>query len=134
MAANNPAACAVAEARRLWPDEDLFVLSLGTGTADRPIDVEAASGWGLLGWMPNITGVVMDGASDVVPYQLDRIPGVTHVRIAPPGTTGIALDDARPASISRLTALGAETVRVHAAELPEVILALPPIPSGDNST
>jgi uncharacterized protein len=72
--ANNPAMCAYAEAVTLWPDETEFlVLSLGTGELVRPIPYEQAKSWGLARWAQPILGVVFDGVSDTVDYQLQQL-------------------------------------------------------------
>lgn len=72
--ANNPAMCAYAEARVLWPDEDDFtVVSLGTGELTRQIPYDQAKGWGLAKWAQPILGVVFDGVSDTVDYQLGEM-------------------------------------------------------------
>ena len=69
--ANNPAMCAYAEARTLWPEEESFiVVSLGTGQLTRPILHDDAKNWGLARWAQPILGVVFDGVSDTVDYQL----------------------------------------------------------------
>ena len=72
--ANNPAMCAYAEARTLWPDEDdLLVLSLGAGELTRPIPYGDAKGWGLAQWAHPLLGVVFDGVSDTVDFQLGQL-------------------------------------------------------------
>ena len=72
--ANNPAMCAYAEARTLWPDEeDFVVLSLGTGELTRRIPYDDAKGWGLAMWAQPLLGVVFDGVSDTVDFQLGRL-------------------------------------------------------------
>jgi uncharacterized protein len=72
--ANNPAMCAYVEAVSLWPEEDDFlVLSLGTGELVRPIPYEQARGWGLAKWAQPLLGVVFDGVSDTVDYQLHQL-------------------------------------------------------------
>lgn len=72
--ANNPAMCAYAEARTLWPDEDDFlVVSLGTGELTRRIPYAEAKGWGLAMWAQPILGVVFDGVSDTVDFQLGQL-------------------------------------------------------------
>lgn len=72
--ANNPAMCAYAEARTLWPDEDdLLVLSLGAGELTRPIPYGDAKGWGLAMWAHPLLGVVFDGVSDTVDFQLGQL-------------------------------------------------------------
>ena len=72
--ANNPTMCGYAEARALWKNEDEFlVVSLGTGELTRPIRYEDAKGWGLAMWARPILGVVFDGVSDTVDYQLRQL-------------------------------------------------------------
>lgn len=82
--ANNPAMCAYVESqdhRFFDPDDDVVLLSLGTGELTRPIPHEDAVGWGLAQWAQPLLGVVFDGVSDAVDYQLrtvlgrDRAPG-----------------------------------------------------------
>lgn len=69
--ANNPGLCAYVEARKLWPNEtDLVVVSLGTGELTRSIPYDDARNWGLAKWAQPILGVVFDGVSDTVDYQL----------------------------------------------------------------
>jgi len=69
--ANNPAMCAYAEAKDLHPDaSDYVVVSLGTGELTRRIPIDEARGWGLAMWAQPLLGVVFDGVSDTVDYQL----------------------------------------------------------------
>jgi uncharacterized protein len=77
--ANNPAMCGYAEARSLWPDEEeVLVVSLGTGELTRPIPYEDAKEWGLAKWARPILGVVFDGVSDTVDYQLRQLCKPSH--------------------------------------------------------
>ena len=72
--ANNPAMCAYAEARTLWPDEeDFLVVSLGTGELTRSLPYEEVKGWGLALWAQPILNVVFDGVADTVDYQLREL-------------------------------------------------------------
>jgi uncharacterized protein len=72
--ANNPAMCAYVEARKIYPDEnDFLVVSLGTGELTRSLPYEEVKGWGLALWAQPILNVVFDGVSDTVDYQLREI-------------------------------------------------------------
>lgn len=76
--ANNPAMCAYVESqdRRFFePDDDVVLLSLGTGELTRRIPHEEATGWGLAQWAQPMMGVVFDGVSDAVDYQLRTVLG-----------------------------------------------------------
>lgn len=68
---NNPGMCAYAEAASLSvKSENILITSLGTGVGTRKIPYEDAKGWGTLGWMRPIIGVMMDGEADATDYQL----------------------------------------------------------------
>jgi uncharacterized protein len=72
--ANNPAMCALVEAKTMFPDEkDFLVVSLGTGELTRPIYYKDARSWGLAHWSHPILSVVFDGVSDSVDYQLRQL-------------------------------------------------------------
>lgn len=77
---NNPAVSAYAEAIRLsaegeLPDEQILVVSMGTGELTRPITYDEAKDWGKLEWALPILSVVFDGVSDGADYQLKQILG-----------------------------------------------------------
>lgn len=119
--AGNPAMCAYAEARRLEPDSDPRVVSLGTGSQTHPIPFAQARGWGSLEWARPIIDVVFDGSSDAVDYQLDHLLGDRHHRLQTT-LTGVqgGLDDADPANIAALEHIARRLVDDHAAELDEL--------------
>ncbi len=84
--ANNPALCAYAEARTLdfakqdtpseiaFPSaEDMFLLSLGTGTEQQPYYYDSAKNWGNLKWIKPIIAIMMSGNSETVDYQLKQM-------------------------------------------------------------
>ena len=83
--ANNPAACAYAEALDVFaPDPgmtlEIHVVSIGTGTPQQqpghvgsPVPYERARGWGLAEWMAPMLHVVFDGVSKTVDHQMDLL-------------------------------------------------------------
>ena len=84
--ATNPAMCALAEARKLWPDEDLYLVSLGTGyQPEERSCTKKQRQWGLIKWAQELPGVFLDGQYDMVAYQLHHlvpsIPGVRSYRL-----------------------------------------------------
>lgn len=108
--ANNPAMCAYAEARHIWPKETSFiVVSLGTGELTRSIPYTQAAGWGLAKWAQPILGVVFDGVSDTVDYQLQdlcrdeatRVSGYQRFQV----TLSTGNDDLDDASLTNIRAL-----------------------------
>ncbi len=74
VTANNPSACAVAEALRLGhPLENISVLSIGTGDRTRIIPFEQAHHWGLIQWAQPLIGVALDGSADVCEYITNQM-------------------------------------------------------------
>ena len=73
--ANNPTACAYAEALNLYGREpDISILSLGTG--DGPphmVRYPEARGWGVVHWARPIIDTVFDGVAKTVDYQMLRL-------------------------------------------------------------
>jgi patatin-like phospholipase/acyl hydrolase len=74
--ANNPAMCACVEVFGLNPNlkvTDLQLLSVGTGTADKPYHYSEAKNWGKLEWVLPVLDILMSGASETVDYQLKTL-------------------------------------------------------------
>jgi patatin-like phospholipase/acyl hydrolase len=116
--AGNPAMCAYAEAVRLWPNEAITVVSLGTGSQTRPIPLSDARGWGVLEWARPIIDVVFDGSSDAVDYQLEHVLAERYVRLQTrlEGAND-DMDDASAANVAALERVGAQLVAENAAVL-----------------
>lgn len=110
MFANNPAMCALASARKLWPGQPVEMLSLGTGSFEEPLDPKDAAGWGEVGWIKEIVAILMDGAADAVAYQTDAELGSATLRIAPAlsgaNAPSVDMDDVGTENLLRLAALG----------------------------
>jgi patatin-like phospholipase/acyl hydrolase len=121
--ANNPAMCAYAEATRNNPGTDVLIVSLGTGRLTESISFEQAKHWGLIQWAHPLLGVIMDGSSAAIDYQLDELLGADqgHFRFQTllDGVSD-SLDDASPANIAGLRKRGEELVVTDADRLDEV--------------
>jgi uncharacterized protein len=122
--ANNPAMCAYAEATRNHAGTDVLIVSLGTGLpTESEISFKQAKRWGLVCWAHPLLGVIMDGASATVDYQLDELLGANqgHFRFQTK-LEGVSdsLDDASPANIAGLRRRGEELVASDAASLDAV--------------
>ena len=116
---NNPAMSAYAEAVRLFPDEEEFLLvSLGTGELVRPIAYERAKDWGKLDWAQPILDVVIDGVGDAVDYQLRHILPGRYIRFQT-GLTDAAnrMDDASPANLALLAREADKILTTHREQL-----------------
>lgn len=117
---NNPAMCAYAEARRLWPDEEILVVSLGTGEATRPIPYSDARDWGLLEWAAPVLSVMMDGMVDAVDYQLRTILENRYFRFQ--GRLETANDDMDDVTRRNIAALRFEAGRIMVAQRRDIDL------------
>ncbi len=121
--ANNPAMCAYAEATRNNPGAEVLIVSLGTGRLTESISFEQAKHWGLIQWAHPLLGVIMDGSSAAIDYQLDELLGADagHFRFQTQ-LEGVSdsLDDVSPANIAGLRKRGEELVVSDAVRLDEV--------------
>jgi patatin-like phospholipase/acyl hydrolase len=120
--ATNPGMCAFVDAfagqARV---EDTLLVSLGTGSATKPISVEAAKGWGLAGWARHILDVVFDGVSDTVDYQLAQILGGNYYRLQTTlDKANDDMDDASADNLENLKLEGAELIQAESAKLDEI--------------
>jgi len=82
VVANNPTACAIAEAVRIndsQPDalkiglDQFIVASFGTGEPTRLISLQNSQTWGALAWVLPLIDVLFDGSADSVDYIARQI-------------------------------------------------------------
>lgn len=82
VGANNPTACAIAEALRLgYQPNELAVLSLGTGNLSREIPLKSAQEWGALQWALPILDVVFDASTDIYDYIARQVVENRYLRL-----------------------------------------------------
>ncbi|WP_419214900.1 patatin-like phospholipase family protein [Wolbachia endosymbiont of Rhagoletis cingulata] len=77
--ANNPAACAYASGKRLFPNDDILLLSIGTGRTDRSI--ANSRRLGKISWIKPLLHVIFSSSLDAVNYQLDQVIADKYIRI-----------------------------------------------------
>lgn len=123
IAANNPALTAYVHARRRVPGADVLLVSIGTGSPERPIPYEKARRWGAIGWATEVIHLICDGATKTTEDQLyELLPpdlqGPTYYRFQPP-LLGInsRMDDARPANLGALEKIAIKLVRGRRREI-----------------
>lgn len=115
---NSPAMSAYAEARRRWPDEEIHVVSLGTGALTRPYAYKATREWGLLKWVVSLLDIVFDGVSDAVDYQLKHLLQDNFQRFQVPlRIASDDMDDASPQNLDRLESEAHRLMDVYGEEL-----------------
>ena len=78
---NSPAVSAYAEARKLFPEESIVMLSLGTGELTRPIPYDEARTWGSALWIMSLLDCMLDGASKAADHQMRLFLGDHYLRL-----------------------------------------------------
>lgn len=118
--ANNPALCAYVEAREHFKNKegksvsakDVFMVSLGTGSVEKPYMYDKAKDWGVAQWLKPLVDIMMSGSSETVDYQLKHIFDSEnvknqYVRIEPNmGAADVDMDNARPDNLQALKLAG----------------------------
>lgn len=108
LIANNPASFALAKAKELWPDEELILISLGTGILNTPILFESASRWGVMSWGLPLIDCLFDGTAQATHTVLAQLlkPG-RYWRFQPGlNERALCLDEASEEAIAMLKNLG----------------------------
>jgi patatin-like phospholipase/acyl hydrolase len=127
--ANNPAMCALVDARTLYGAGDVLVLSLGTGEPTEGLQWKDAKDWGLIGWARPLLDVVFEGVSDTVGYQLEQLcPAIEgksrayRFRVPLPllKTAIDDIDDATDATIEALQSVAENLIREKDRDLAEI--------------
>lgn len=67
----NPTLSAFVEANTLWPEDDIYTLSLGCGDPGFSIDGRKAVGWGTINWLPNLVPSMFDAVESDSSLNLD---------------------------------------------------------------
>ena len=99
--ANNPAACALADARQIWKDEEIKMLVLGCGSD--PIILP----WWIPRWLQDLIltiGMQFSTGAEEVDYQMEAELGDMYRIIQPEFDGNAELDGALPADLARLEA------------------------------
>ncbi|MCM0588750.1 MAG: patatin-like phospholipase family protein [Gloeotrichia echinulata IR180] len=85
IVANNPANLAILEAQISRQEnqqalniEDILVVSLGTGSLTSVYPYDQVKNWGLLQWAKPLLNIVLDGGSEVVAGELERLFEATN--------------------------------------------------------
>ena len=85
LVANNPANLAILEAQISRQEnqqalniEDILVVSLGTGSLTSVYPYDQVKNWGLLQWTKPLLNMVLDGGSEVVAGELERLFEATN--------------------------------------------------------
>lgn len=111
----NPTMCAYAEIKKLNRYEnDILIVSLGTGEHNDSYTYKETRNWGMLRWAVPIIGVFTN-SGPTVDYQMKQLAGTQqYFRLQIPlDSDSIAMDDAGDANLRRLEAAARDGVRRH---------------------
>ena len=109
--AGNPSMCALVEAIKIWPKEQVssfYMLSIGTGKAIRPYHHNKTKHFGYLHWLNPILDILMASVSETVDYQMQQIFTISgapqnYIRIEPPMlTANNKIDNASAKNMKKL--------------------------------
>jgi patatin-like phospholipase/acyl hydrolase len=108
---NSPSVSAYAEARKLFPDDEIAMLSIGTGELTRAIPYEAAKTWGSALWVMSLLDCMFDGASKAADHQMQLFLGENYVRLQTPlNYASDDMDDASQGNIRNLKQIARELI------------------------
>jgi uncharacterized protein len=123
---NNPALLAYIEAKKKWPDEEICLLSLGTGTLTTSLLHKEAKTWGKLGWALPALECVFDGVSKTTDNTLIELAKIypskfRYWRIqCGLDSTCEEMDNVSEEAIINLSRLGDKLVKDNEAILSEI--------------
>ena len=118
--ANNPSMCAFAHAQSLGFDEDdMTIISLGTGAVSRILQYEEVRHWGLANWARPILDITSQASNHAIDWQLNHILRKGHYFRVQPLMSGMrsAIDDARPETIKALEEASSEVISRNSEDL-----------------
>ena len=115
---NSPSVSAYAEARKLFPDDPIAVLSLGTGELTQPIPFEEARTWGSALRVMSLLDCMFDGVSKAADHQMRLFLGERYYRLQTSlDTASDDIDDASTENIGSLKTIARDLIKQNEAAL-----------------
>ncbi len=106
IVSNHPALHGYVEAKKIYPNSELVVLSIGTGLNKRSLKGRDSKRWGLIGWMMHdLFGLMIESSMD---HELaEDLIGKNYLRVnSPLGSVNRRLDDSSDSNIERIISMG----------------------------
>ena len=106
IVANNPVLHGYAEVKKLYPNSNIKILSVGTGLNKRPLKGKASQKWGLIGWlMHDLFGLMLESSLD---HEIaTEIIGKDYIRDnSPLGKVNRRLDDNNKRNLDNIRKMG----------------------------
>ncbi|ODG96157.1 patatin [Nostoc sp. KVJ20] len=139
VVANNPANLAILEAqisrqenKQVLNTEDVLIVSLGTGSLTSVYPYDEVKKWGLLQWAKPLLNIVLDGGSEVVAGELERLfesnskgSKSSYYRFQTFLKSELeAIDNAKPENLRQLQTLANTLIQEKSKEIDELISIL----------
>lgn len=121
--ANNPTMCGFAHAQKLGFDEDdMTIVSIGTGAVSRELVYEEVRDWGLANWARPILDITAQAGNHAIDWQLNQILRKGHYFRIQPMMSGMrsSLDDARPETVTALEDVAKDVIQENNAALDRI--------------
>ena len=122
VAINNPALSALVEAEKLWPDEELKLVSLGTTKAKSYFDYDEVTSWGLARWASPLVSILTDGQLNTTDYLTSKYcendPQKEFIRVQHKTGVNISLDDTD--AVDELMELSEEVIDENIEKIEQV--------------
>ena len=108
IVANNPSLLGYSEAKKLFPDHEIKVLSIGTGINRRKINGRNSVKWGALNWLNHdILGIMLE--SSMFDEIASDLMGDNYLRVnSSTGLVNRRMDDTSEANLKRINLMGME--------------------------
>ena len=108
IVANNPSLLGYSEAKKLFPDHEIKVLSIGTGINRRKINGKNSVKWGALNWLNHdILGIMLE--SSIFDEIASDLIGDNYLRVnSSTGLVNRRMDDTSEANLKRINLMGME--------------------------
>ena len=106
IVANNPFLHGYAEVKKLYPNSNVKILSVGTGLNKRPLKGKSSQKWGLIGWlMHDLFGLMLESSLD---HEIaTEIIGKDYIRVnSPLGKVNRRLDDNNKSNLNNIRKMG----------------------------
>lgn len=114
--ANNPAMSAWAEAKKEWKDDEILILSIGSGERQDKYSANDQQFWNKLNLIKPTFDAMFDGQSDAVDYQLGKLYADTHKYLRLQTELTLASDELDNTAVGNLKALEEEAKRLIAKQ------------------
>jgi len=111
--ANNPSMVGYIEAKKYFPKDDFYIVSLGTGEQVKHYECEDATEWSDYEWLSPILDILIDGPNKSYEYQLNvlkkvdnRFRGYLRYNVNTDGVVSTGMDNATPMNLINLQVAG----------------------------